>query len=62
MKRIHGTKSSQNPNPNGVEEIHKLNKCDKVASVLLESLNSDAFNLLILVMFVITKQSIKGIE
>ena len=87
MKSVHGTKSSQIPNQNGVEEIHILNKCDKVGSVLFESLNSDVIYLLmhtinipkmfmilnciltnrpfpkcgwmILVMFVITKQSIK---
>ena len=62
MKRIHSTKSSQNPNPNGVEEIHKLNKFDKGASVLLESLNSDMIHLLTLVMFVIKKQLIKHIK
>ena len=50
------------PNPNGVEEIQKLDKYDKEASVLLESLNSDVMHLLILVMFVITKQSRKCIK
>ena len=46
MKSVHVTRSSKNYNPNGVEDIHKLNKCDKVASVLLKSLISDVIYLL----------------
>ena len=49
MKSVHDTKSSLIPYPNGIEEIHKLNECEKIVFLLLESLNSDVINLLMMI-------------
>ena len=35
MKSVHDTKSSLNPYPNGIEEIHKLNECEKIVFVVV---------------------------